>query len=484
MITLATRVRLLVFVVMALVGVTYGAIQYVDLPRLLGIGRYEVTVRLPDGAGLYANGVVSLRGVPVGQVDEVRLDASGAVADIKVDNGAHIPTNSPVQVRSTSAVGEQYVNFEPRTTDHAPYLTSGDIIPATQVQIPVNTADLLDQANRLVASVPTGKLNTTVDQLYQAFTGTGGDLGKLLDSATALQGTATENLPGTLTLIDDLGPVLRTQQRGADDIRSYTRDLASFTDQLRASDARIRGTLHNIPPFLGEFGDLEDDLRPTLPTLLENLTSSGEVVRVYLPNIRQVVTILSATLNAVSGAIQSSPVPGTTRIDFRAEVNSPPACTQGFQAQRRSPADLTPTAPGTTNFCKVPSNSVQAVRGARNEACPPLSPRPNGRSDSAFGCGLNFQTPAEAAAATAAAIRTQLESAARNPKTAAEDGDKPPGTPNYRPDGPDGEVVPYDSANGSFLVPGSSQPFLYGRAISGQPRGWQDWLLNPLGVNK
>ncbi|MDT7678512.1 MAG: hypothetical protein QOD82_6414, partial [Pseudonocardiales bacterium] len=52
------------------------------------------------------------------------------------------------------------------------------------------------------------------------------------------------------------------------------------------------------------------------------------------------------------------------------------------------------------------------------------------------------------------------------------------------PDGPDGEVVPYDSANGSFLVPGSSQPFLYGRAISGQPRGWQDWLLNPLGVNK
>jgi phospholipid/cholesterol/gamma-HCH transport system substrate-binding protein len=483
MITRSTRIRLLAFVVMAVIGVTYGAVAYVNLPRLLGIGRYDLTVQLPDGAGLYPNGVVSLRGVPIGQVEGVRLAATGAVADIQVENEVQLPRGAVVEVRSTSAVGEQYVNFAPQAPE-GPYLADGDTIPVSQVQIPVSTANLLERANGLVASVPTDSLNTTVDELYNAFNGTGDDLGRLLDSAFSLQAAATENLGPTLALVEDLVPVLETQRETADDVRSYARDLSSFTEQLRMSDAQIRGTLDNVPGFLTELEALEDDLRPTLPLLLANLTSAGEVVEVFLPNIEQTVTILSATVNGVAGAIQSSPVPGTTRIDFRVVVNSPPACTEGFQEQRRSPSDLSPALPGTENFCDVAPDSPQAVRGSRNAPCPELSPRPEGRSNTARGCGLDFQTPEEAAAATDAAIRTQLEVAARNPKTAAEEGDQPPGTPNYQPDGPGGEVLAYDPVTGGFLLPDTGMPVIYGEAVTGEPTGWQDFLLNPLGVNR
>lgn len=467
---------IVVFLVIAAISMTYVAISYVNIPRLIGIGRYSVTVDVPDGSGLYPNSVVTLRGVQVGQVEGIRLTSTGAAVDIQIDDDTEVPAASTAEIRSTSAVGEQYLNFEPTGPDRT-LLGEGSTVPARQVRTPVAVADLLQRVNTLVATVPRDQLRTTLEDLSSALGGAGGDLQRILDGATNLQREADANIDPTLQLINDLEPVLRTQLNAAPNIRSFTNDLASFTDQLRMSDADIRGTLERFPPFLDTSGRALDDLRPTVPLLLANLTSVGQVARAYLPNVAQTVTIIQPAANAAIAALASSPVPDTVKIDFDLVVNDPPPCTKGFQRERRSPADLSPARPGSDVYCKVPTDSPQAVRGARNYLCPPGAPNP-GRSADARGCGFNFQTLEEEFVNREAAIQHQLDVAARNPKTSCENQLRPRDLPPCNQD----EQAAADPGTGLFGLAGAGGMHVFGNAVAPTAAGWQGYLLNPLGL--
>ena len=114
-------------------------------------------------------------------------------------------------------------------------------------------------------------------QLLKPVPLSGQNLQRTLDSAANLEAAASANVAPTIGLINALQPVLRTHQAGAGDIRWVTRDLAGFTGQLAHSDADLRGTLEQFPPFLDQFRSLLNHLRPTVPELLANLTSVDKV---------------------------------------------------------------------------------------------------------------------------------------------------------------------------------------------------------------
>ncbi|GAA4546455.1 MlaD family protein [Pseudonocardia xishanensis] len=484
MISRLTRFQLVAFVVIAAVMVTYGAIAYLNVPRLLGIGRHAVSVELPDGAGLYPNGIVTLRGVTIGQVDDVALTDTGAVAHIQISDDYDIPEDSLVEVRSTSAVGEQYINFEPRK-QAGPFVADDTVIPAAAVTLPDPIGGVLAKVDNLVQSVPADKLNTTVDELYAALNGAGPDIRRLIDSAGGLTESAEQALPETLGLIDDAEGVLETQTRTGDDLQSAVRNLADFTTQLQESDPALRGTLDKAPPFLDEVSGLFDDLRPTLPGLLTDLTSVGQVTRVYIPHLAQTLTILPSTINNPAGAVASSRVPGTTRIDFDLVVNDPPSCTTGFIQERRAPTDYSYAPPGKDVYCKVAQDNPQAVRGARNAPCPEGSPDA-ARAANARDCGWDFQSKEEDDAAAAEAIEFQKQIYATNPRSVVESGRVPPGRTNTDPETagrPQAlSQAPYDLATGVFLAPGAGGPMIFGDALPAGPKDWQGIFLDPLGV--
>jgi phospholipid/cholesterol/gamma-HCH transport system substrate-binding protein len=377
------------------------------------------------------------------------------------------------------------VNFAPAEAP-APAFSPGEIIPASRIALPIETADLLSRVNGLVASLPREQLSSTIDGLNKAFGNTGPDLQNLLDSARRLQDEATRNLGPTQQLINDLGPVLATQNAGSGDIGSYTGNLAAVTQQLVGSDTDIRGSIDKFPQAATQADKLLNGLRPTVPMLLANLTSVGQVTRVYIPHIAQTLTLLQPVTNQIISTLQSSPTPDAIKINFETVINDPPPCVTGFVQQRRSPADLSPSKPGTNANCKEPANSPILVRGSRNDPCPPASPLPEGRANSESGCGLNFQSPAQAAAVSTAAIRTQLDAEAQVVASAATSPNK--GRPNNAPQaaaGQSGAPAPttdYDSSSGVFMAPGTAQPEVFGNALSQNGRDWRSLLLNPLGV--
>src|ERR1700723_3897228 len=225
MLTRFVRIQLLIFTIIGTIGVIAMALFSTPAPPLLGSGRMTVTLELPATGGLYRFSNVTYRGVQVGKVTAVALTANGAKATLSLGTSPRIRAKLQADVLSVSAVGEQYVDLRPRT-DSAPYLHNGSVIAMRDTTIPQAVGPMLDQVNALVKSLPKNKIGQLLDESFQAFNGAGYDLGSLADSASRISADSNSVVDRTRTLTEDTGPLLDSQAKTADSVRTWARSLA------------------------------------------------------------------------------------------------------------------------------------------------------------------------------------------------------------------------------------------------------------------
>ena len=340
MLTRFVRIQLLIFTIIGIVGVIAMALFYIQAPTLLGIGRMTVTLELPATGGLYRFSNVTYRGVQVGKVTAVSLTANGAKATLSLGTSPKIPANLQADVLSVSAVGEQYVDLRPRT-DSAPYLHNGSVIAMHDTTIPQAVGPMLDQVNALVKSLPKNKIGQLLDESFQAFNGAGYDLGSLSDSASRISADSNSIVDRTRALTEDSQPLLDAQAQTTDSIRQWAHSLAGISDVLANDDSRVRTVLENGPGALDEASRLFQQIKPTLPVLLANLTTIGQIGITYHPSIEQLLVLLPAAVAYEQTAGSLNWPDGQSRGDFALTIDDPPICTVGFlpQSQWRSPAD-------------------------------------------------------------------------------------------------------------------------------------------------
>ncbi|WP_328408718.1 MlaD family protein [Nocardia sp. NBC_00403] len=364
------RIQLSIFAVLTVIGLVVMGGMYVQLPAMFGIGRYDVIVRLDATGGLYQTANVAYRGTNVGVVKEVRLTEDGVEAELSIDSDYKIPSDVDAWIRSVSAIGEQYVDLVPVEQPKGGNLAAGSVIPVDRTKLPQDVGSLLDQTDRLLSSVADTRLRQVIDEAFQAFNGAGPDLQRFIDSAALLVQEAQNSADPTKKLLDQIGPLLDTQIQSDAAIRSWTRDLATVTDQLRAHDPALRNLLRDGPAAMQRVSAQFNDLRPTLPLLLRNLVSVGQVAVTYHAGLEQLLVVFPPLIAALETIIRG-PMEYGVMVDFMAVVNDPPACTTGFLPadQRRSPSELDSigTPPGL--YCKVPQDSPIEVRGIRNTPC-------------------------------------------------------------------------------------------------------------------
>lgn len=371
MLTRFVRIQLIIFTIASIIGMAVMVFGYMQVPTLLGLGRITVKLELPASGGLYRFSNVTYRGVQVGKVTAVGLTPNGAEATMSLDTSPKIPADLQADVRSVSAVGEQYVDLRPRT-DSPPYLRDGSVIAVQDTTIPQQVGPMLDKVSALVNSIPKDKLSALLDESFKGFNGAGYDLGSLIDSSSKVAGDFNNAGDQTRTLFEDLGPLLDSQAETTDAIRQWSRSLAGFTEQLATNDPQVRTLLQNGPGALDEASRLLNQVKPTLPILLANLTSIGQVAVTYHASLEQLLVLLPPYIAAQQsyGLVKNNPT-GIPLGEFSLTLGDPPACTVGFLPPNmwRSPADTTETDTPDGLYCKLPQDSPLAVRGARNYPC-------------------------------------------------------------------------------------------------------------------
>ncbi|MFE9646369.1 MCE family protein [Streptomyces sp. NPDC006365] len=364
MITRTVKAQLLAFATVTAVGVSYVGAEYTGLVDELLDRGYTVRADFADSGGIFPGAEVTYRGVPVGRVGALRLAGSEGVSvslDIEGD-GPRIPADTLAVVANRSAVGEQYVDLQPRDAG-GPYLLDGSTIPRDRTRVPLPTTDMVLSLDRLVTSVGKDDLRVTVDELGKAFAGTGPRLSRLVDSGNALVESASDSLPQTVSLIEDSRKVLKTQADQGSSIKSFSRDLAALTAELKSSDGDLRRLIGNAAPAGQEVNSLLRSTGPDLRVLLANLISGGQVTVARLPGVEQALVTFPVV---VAGSYTVIPGDGTTHFGLVVNAEDPPPCTQGYGTRRRDPADTSTRPANTDARCTAPRGGDTSVRGAQN----------------------------------------------------------------------------------------------------------------------
>ncbi|MGN6333364.1 MAG: MCE family protein [Motilibacteraceae bacterium] len=373
MIRRSVKLQLAAFALITMVGVSYVGARYVGLlDKLIG-GQYVVTADLASSGGIFEHAQVTYRGVVVGKVERLRLAADGVHADLRLDASPRIPADTLAVVADRSAIGEQYLDLQPRT-DGGPYLHDGSRIGVQNTRTPLPTSTLLVDLDRLVGSVDQTSLTTVIDELGTALQGTGPALGRLIDDGDQLTRAATDALPETVRLLQDGNTVLATQQRSGSAIRGFSKDLADLADTLRASDGSLRRVVDGGVPAVTEVKALVDGASPAVTTLLGNLLTVNQITATRVPGLRQLLVTYPVV---VAGGYTVVPGDGTAHFGLVLNVNDPPVCTAGYEGtHRRSPQETSDVPANTAARCTAPPPGSQ-VRGAGN------APRPAGADQAA-----------------------------------------------------------------------------------------------------
>ncbi|MGX9787385.1 MCE family protein [Mycobacterium sp. MMS18-G62] len=491
-------IQMAIFALLATTALAVMLFGYMRVQDMLGIGQYRVTVELPETGGLYPRGNVTYRGAQVGTVESVHLTNSGVQAVLSLDSNIKIPADVEAEVHSVSSVGEQFVQLNPRS-GKGPMLTNGDVIPEDRTTVPTDINKVLTDTTRGLQAIPQGNLKTVVDEAYVAVGGLGPELRRLVNGSTNLAIDARKNLDPLTTLIDQSKPVLDSQTETAPSIQAWASNLASITTQLQSQDSAVAGILDSGPGAADEVRALIDRVRPTLPIVLANLVSVGEVAVTYQPSLEQLLVLLPQG-TAVTQAVGVHK--RNTKQDYMGDALTfnlnlmipafpapiplppqqlPPPCTTGFlpaQQQRVPTFEDYPDRPPGDVYCRVPQDAPFNVRGARNIPCVTV---PGKRAPTWQMCESNqyyvplndgYNWKGDPNATLSGQAVPQL----------------PPGTPPAQAAPPPGPAPPpvaaaeYDPATGTYVGPDGrvyTQSNLAPRATEEQT--WQTMLLPPKG---
>ncbi len=375
MISRLTKIQLVVFAIVTVLGGAFVGGRYAQIDRFFVDRSFPVSAQFKDSGGIFAGAQVTYRGIPVGKVGKLQFKDNGVEATMDIENDApKIPSDVLAVVANKSAIGEQFIDLQPRANS-GPYLATGSKISLQNTRIPIDTTTLLVDFNDLISSVNTDSVRTVVDELGQAFESTGPDLGKILDAQSEFINAATDNIGVTRGLIRNSQSVLQTQIDQQGSLATFSKNLALFSDSLVNADPDLRRLVSGgtqgaralrvlIDENSVDIGNLVNNLVTAQRPISENVTGLESIFVLYPYLLQGGFTVTAPSsdegeFDATFGIMTEPPPTDPT------QPTSPGACTyidNGGEASgyrpRRDPEDITDVQFDATLDCKVEDNDV------------------------------------------------------------------------------------------------------------------------------
>jgi phospholipid/cholesterol/gamma-HCH transport system substrate-binding protein len=362
MLTRATRVKLIAFIVVGVLMLAYTGFHYANLGRYFGLrGYYVVHLHLANSGGIFPEADVAYRGVSVGRVGAMRLTDRGIEVDLDIsDSAPRIPAATRAAIADLSAVGEQYVDLRPDKS-RGPYLTGGSVIGERDTELPLPVTSLLSSVNTLATSLPLESLRALTNELATGFSGEGRNLGDIIDGNSALVHSADAALPQTTTLIDDARGVVATQIAESGALDSFSRNALLLAGSLRNANRSLSELVSAGPDAAAQVADILHDTNPALGVLIANLLTTSEVTLTRGKALEELLSALPAAIAIGSTVINDKGSQFGVALTFF----DPLPCTSGYGGTTfRNGLATSPAPLNTSAQCDEPASSGIDVRGS------------------------------------------------------------------------------------------------------------------------
>ncbi|HVQ97541.1 MAG TPA: MCE family protein, partial [Mycobacterium sp.] len=278
MLTPFVRRQLYLFIGLSVISVLVLGIYYLQVPALVGVGRYTLKADLTESGGLYKTANVTYRGITIGKVTGIEPTEQGAQATMSIDSRYKVPVDAIANVHSVSAVGEQYLDLtSPRNPSKS--LSPGQTI--TKSTVPAQIGPLLDAANKGLSVLPKEKIGALLDETAQSVGGLGPSLQRLVDSTQAIVKDFDTNIQNVDDIIQNSTPILDSQVNSSNAIERWARNLDSLAAQTAQNDGHVRSSLRQAAPTADQVTAAFGDVREALPQTLANLAIIIDVLKRY-----------------------------------------------------------------------------------------------------------------------------------------------------------------------------------------------------------
>ncbi len=330
-------------------GVLQGGLGSVPLPggADTGANPYRVTAEFSDVLELVPQSLVKVNDVSVGAVREIRLapESWHAMVTLELNRTVELPANAVARVRTTSLLGEKFVDLAAPTAEPARgRLADGDLIPLSRTSRATDVEEVLGALSLLLNGGGVDQIRTIASELNAALSGhepqlralltdlntlvsglaaRKSELNRALDALNRLSATLARQRGQIATALDGLPPGLqvladlRTQLTGTlqaldrlsglatDTINRSRQDLIADLQLLRPTLAQLANAGQDLPhaleliatypftdaavreAFQGDYANLYVRADLNLGTVLDNLSASGQPLMGVPPPLGQ-----------------------------------------------------------------------------------------------------------------------------------------------------------------------------------------------------
>jgi phospholipid/cholesterol/gamma-HCH transport system substrate-binding protein len=276
-------------------GVLTGGLRDVELPGGADVGDdpYRLTIEFTDVVDLVPQSLVKVADVPVGTVSDITVGPDWtAQVSVVVNGDVALPPDAQARVRTTSLLGEKFVELLAPENAAPGRIADGATIPLLRTGRAAEVEEVLGALSLLLNGGGIAQIRTITSELNQALTGNETEIRALLDDLDALVGALDDRkseitraldeinrLSGTLsdrreqitTVLEDLSPGLREleSQRGkiVDLLQSLDRLSGVATDVVHRSQDDVVADLEALRPVLAKLVEAGPDLVDALPLL-------------------------------------------------------------------------------------------------------------------------------------------------------------------------------------------------------------------------
>lgn len=245
-----------IFVLLGLVILTFFTFR---VSRMGGLGQkgYKLTVDFETAAGLDPKANVKMAGVPIGKVEEIRLEGTNARLVLRIQEGVKIPIDSVVSIQTQGLLGEKYV----------------EILPGKE------TGRMLPPGGRVANTVPPANLDEIIRKVSMI----------------------SEDMKNfTQTLSQTLGT-----EEGRQALKDIIRNTRETTEVLRAvvtgNEERLNRILASVDTLSTDFKEISSASKEDLRVTIANLRSFSETLKTEAPGLASKLQEMSERVSGVVG---------------------------------------------------------------------------------------------------------------------------------------------------------------------------------------
>jgi phospholipid/cholesterol/gamma-HCH transport system substrate-binding protein len=241
-----------------------------------------VRTTFADSGDLQPRGAVQMADVRIGSITRIRLTKDfRSEVTMRLSPSAKVPKDSEPLLRTTSLLGERFVELRPRAADPAagPYLADGDDLGSGQEAPELEF--IAQEAVTVLGGVISTDVATIVQTGAEGFGGRGAEL---------------------RTLVTDLATISRTLAARTTDIGRIIDGLDKATQTLAAGRGELSTLLDNLTTTTKVLADNRQKAVDALVALTRVSQTGDDLVRRYRADLDRQLRQVDVVLGEVAGS--------------------------------------------------------------------------------------------------------------------------------------------------------------------------------------